>query len=94
MANDNDKAPKKDADTKPDAAPKGAQKAETRRGQEAMADTKKDSPKPPYVVAKGRSVTSTRGILAEGAEVKASDFPGGEDRLAELRKAGVVEKTK
>ena len=45
-----------------------------------------------YVVAKGKSVTTKRGIRGEGKVVLSRDFTGGEDRLDALVDAGVVER--
>lgn len=59
-------------------------------------DKKTDSaPKPASVkkqprVAKGRSITSLRGVLDAGTVVGARDFPGGEDTLCDLIKCGAV----
>ncbi|MFW6031053.1 MAG: hypothetical protein ACOC9T_00560, partial [Myxococcota bacterium] len=50
-------------------------------------------PKPPYTVAKGKSITTRRGILDEGAEVRPDDFRAGQQRLDALVKRGVVVKT-
>ena len=44
----------------------------------------------PFVVAGGKAITSKRGILAEGAEVSASDFSGGDAAFAELCKKGHI----
>ena len=63
-----------------DAKPSAAEKQETAKQ------------KPAYVVAKGKSVTSLRGILGPETEVSAKDFPGGEERLRELAEKGVVVK--
>lgn len=44
-----------------------------------------------HIVAKGRSVTSERGILDQGTEVKASDFgAAGEESLTTLVAKGIV----
>ena len=45
-----------------------------------------------HVVVKGKSVTSLRGIKAEGEGVSASSFSGGEGSLTKLVGLGVVEK--
>ncbi len=44
----------------------------------------------PYTVAKGKSITSKRGILADGAGVTAKDLAGGEEALETLVDAGYV----
>lgn len=58
----------------------------------AEAKAKSDAKKPDYVVAKGRSVTSRKGIKGEGEEVTADHFPGGKDTLDSLIKRGIVVK--
>ena len=45
-----------------------------------------------YVVAPRRSITSRRGLIDAGEEVRAEDFAGGSERLDELVKAGAVVK--
>jgi hypothetical protein len=47
----------------------------------------------PFTIAPGKSVTSKRGIRGPGDEVRATDFRGGEERLAQLVAAGVVIKS-
>jgi len=46
----------------------------------------------PYTVAKGKSVTSKKGILGEGEEIKAEYLGGKEEALRALVKARVVSK--
>lgn len=43
------------------------------------------------VVAKGRSVTTKRGILGEGKAISAKDLSGGQNSLDKLVKSGAVE---
>lgn len=43
-----------------------------------------------YVVAKGRSITSLRGILADGAACSARDFHDGDDAISRLVRLGAV----
>lgn len=64
-------------------------------------EDKKEAPKKaakavvfPYTVAKGCCLTSKKGILADGAEVKAEYFPGGKGTLDNLVKKGHVVKAK
>lgn len=52
------------------------------------ADTAPQGPR--YAVAKGKSLTSKRGLLGPGAEVSARDFGGGQERLDALVDAGAV----
>jgi hypothetical protein len=50
------------------------------------------APAAPFSIAEGKALTCKRGMIAEGEEVTAGDFPGGEERLAELVKSGHVVK--
>lgn len=50
------------------------------------------APRGPYSVAAGHSITTRRGILPPGAEVRPTDFAAGEERLAHLVRVGVVVK--
>lgn len=45
-----------------------------------------------YCVAPGRSITSRRGILGPGTQVLPRDVSGGEERLAHLERAGVLQR--
>lgn len=45
---------------------------------------------PEHAVAKGKAITSMRGILGAGEEIKAEYLSGGADALAALVKAGHV----
>jgi len=51
----------------------------------------KKAKKPPFTVGMGKSITSKRGILEDGEEVKASDLPGGEGALQKLVDVGVID---
>lgn len=50
------------------------------------------APEPTFYVPEGRAITSKRGILADGAEVKAEYFPGGQETLDNLVKSGHIKK--
>ncbi len=71
------KAKKKDADTKTlaDAA-------------EAKKKAKKK--KPPFSVAMGKAITSKRGILADGDEVREGDIP--DESLTQFIHSGYIDK--
>lgn len=64
--------------------------------QEGEKPSTKNDPKgkaqAPFTVAKGKSVSSRRGILGPGDEVSARDFAAGAERLDELVDAGVLVK--
>lgn len=77
-------------DTKSAKAPASDKPAgDDAKAAKAAADKPK---KPRYAVAKGKSITSKRGILGPGDEVRVTDLSGGKERLDELAKAGVVVK--
>jgi len=48
--------------------------------------------RPPYYVSEGVAITSKKGILGPGKEVKAEYFPNGEKTLKELVEKELVEK--
>jgi hypothetical protein len=48
--------------------------------------------RPPHSVASGKSITSRRGILAPGDEIKAEDLSGGKESLDKFVKSGHVVK--
>jgi len=48
--------------------------------------------KPPFYVCEGKAVTSKRGILSDGAEIKADDLKGGKEALEAFVKSGHVAK--
>jgi len=50
----------------------------------APAETTVVGKKCKFRVAKGKSITSKRGILSAGQTVCAKDFPGGEETLKQL----------
>lgn len=48
--------------------------------------------KPLFSVSKGKAVTSKRGILSDGDEIKADDLAGGKEALDAFVKSGHVAK--
>lgn len=84
------------APKKTEGAPKGADsKAKQAEAPKVEQETVKaeapkpaapvqDAPKFAHTVAKGRSVTSKKGILKEGCEIKAEWLGGGEQSLKQL----------
>ena len=85
------KAEKKEADEDltPDAAAKAAAKAK----EEADEAKAKEGKKPPFSVASGKAITSKRGILSDGDEIKADDLAGGKEALDAFVKSGHVAKS-
>ena len=56
----------------------------------AEARAKAEAAIPPYRIAKGKAVTSRKGILADGEEIKAEYLAGGKETLDTLVDRGVV----
>lgn len=59
------------------------------------AETKKpeaQAAKPPYSVSEGRAITSKKGMLGAGSEVKAEYLGGGQKALDVLVRKGIVTK--
>lgn len=81
------KAKKKDADT--ETAADDAEKKATEAGNEA--DEAK-AEKTGFHVMVGKAITSKRGILADGDEIKAEDLAGGKEALEAFVKSGHVGK--
>lgn len=73
----------------------GAEDAANAKSEAAAAKAKEaeDAKKPDFYVKEGKSVTSKRGIRADGDEVTAKDFEGGKDVLDSLIKRGIVIKS-
>lgn len=46
-----------------------------------------------YRVAQGKAITSSRGVLSEGAEIGERDLAGGDERIQELVNTGHIVKT-
>jgi hypothetical protein len=84
------KAEKKEAekDLTPDAGAKAAAVAKE-EATEAKAEPAK---KPPYYVMPGKCLTSKRGLLADGDEIKADDLAGGKEALDAFVESGHVGK--
>jgi len=81
---DNPDAPKEDA-PKEDAPKEDAPKADA-----AAKEVKKAKKVYPYSIAPGKSLTSKKGILQGGDEIKASYLAGGDASLATHVKNGIV----
>lgn len=86
------KAEKKEADKDltPDAAAKAGAEA---KEEAATAKEEAAAKKPPFYVKEGKAVTSKRGILSDGDEIKADDLAGGKEALDAFVKSGHVVKS-
>lgn len=90
------KAKKKDAeretpaDKAEDDAAAAAALAELESGE---TKEKEEAKKFPFYVKEGKAVTSKRGILSDGDEIKADDLPGGKEALDAFVKSGHVVKS-
>lgn len=87
MSESKQEAPKQPAQKAPEKveAPKAPEK-------EAPKQPEQKSKAHPYSIAAGRSVTSKKGILTEGSEVRADWLAGGDQALQRLVSKGVVKK--
>ena len=76
------------------AADTEANSADAKAKRKAARDAKKaeeEEDRPPYYLLPGKSVTTMRrGIQADGDEVKAEDFRGGQENLEALIEAGYI----
>ena len=68
-----------------------AKTAATKVKKEKAAE-EKAAKKPPYTIANGKAITTKRGILAEGDEIKAKDLPGGKEAIDKFVKSGHIVK--
>lgn len=76
---------------KPTAPPPAPEAAEVDPTENAVAEG--TEPRPPFYVCDGKAVTTLRGVLADGEEIKETDFRAeGKQRLADLIKSGHVAK--
>ncbi|MBL9108082.1 MAG: hypothetical protein JNM74_02380 [Myxococcales bacterium] len=82
--------PEGDAEAEAKARADADAKAKAEAEAKARADADAKAKVPVYKVARGKSVTSRRGILSAGAEVSARDFGGGERSIEDLANAGVI----
>lgn len=70
-------------------------KAEEEAKAQAEAEEKKkaeEDKKPPFYVKKGKAITTKKGILSDGEEIKAEYLAGGKKSLAAFVKSGHVAK--
>lgn len=86
LSNDEMKARIKELD--PEAETKGLKSKDLAT---LLSDLKAEAEKP-WCVSGGKSLTTKRGILSEGDEIKASDLPGGQDALDAWVEKGFVSK--
>ena len=84
------KAEKKEADK--DLTPGAAAKAAAEAKEKADEAKAEPSEKPPFFVMPGKCLTSKRGLLADGDEIKADDLAGGKEALDAFVKSGHVGK--
>ncbi len=82
-----DAAAKAEADAAAKAEADAAAKAEADAAAKAEADAAAKGP----VIAKGKSLTSLKGILGEGTPVTPEHFPGGQETFDNLKKSGFIE---
>jgi hypothetical protein len=82
----------------PDAVTEGLNNAQLTASLKLLKGPEDSPPAPPATtkskglkIAKGKCITSKRGILEAGEPVTANDFSGGADTLANLVKTGAVE---
>ena len=64
----------------------------TKRADKAESDAPAATKAPSFYVCDGKAVTSKRGILSDGAEIKADDLAGGAEALNAFIKSGHVVK--
>lgn len=68
-----------------------AAKAQAEADAAAKAQQSNDEPtEQVYVVVEGQSITSKKGVLGPGAEVKAEYFAGGEEIIESLLERGLI----
>lgn len=100
------KAKKKDADNQAaeEAAAKAAAELEEKAKEDSAAaamkakqdaekvKAEKAAKKPPFYVMPGKAITSKRGVLSDGDEIKVDDLAGGKEALEAFVKSGHVGK--
>ena len=74
----------------PDAPKEDAPKEDAPKADAAAKEVKKAKKVYPYSIAPGKSLTSKKGILQGGDEIKASYLAGGDASLATHVKNGIV----
>lgn len=70
-----------------------AKDAESTAAEEAIQAAKDEGPveeKPPYVVAKGKAITSLRGVIGPGGAIYEADLSGGEKSFKAFLNAGHI----
>lgn len=70
----------------------GAQDAADKKAEAQKAKATDAAKKPPYYIAEGKALTSKRGILGPGDEVKVDYLPGGKDTFDKFVKSGHIKK--
>ncbi len=74
------------------AAKKAEEEAAAKKAEEEAAAKKAAAEKPDWVVAEGKSITSKKGVLAPGNEVKEEYLGGGKKSFDALKKQKIVVK--
>jgi len=72
-----------------EAAEAKAEATAKKKSDKAAAKKKK---KPPFTIAAGKSITTKRGILADGDEIKAADLAGGSKSINDFVESGHIDK--
>ena len=76
-----------------DSAKEGAEaKVEAKAQKKADEKAAKKKKKPPFTIAAGKSITTKRGILADGDEIKAADLAGGSKAINDFVETGHIDK--
>lgn len=73
-----------------DAMAQGAAENEVQKMAKVQAKTEKEAKKPPFYIMPGKALTSKRGILGPGDEIKVSDIAGGKDALEKFVASGHI----
>jgi len=67
-------------------------KSKAKEERKEQAAEEQAAKKPPFTIAKGKSITTKRGILADGDEIKVKDLPGGKEAIDSFVKSGHIDK--
>lgn len=66
--------------------------ADAKAEADKLKDVSVEIKRPPFYVKDGKAITTKRGILADGDEIKAEDLAGGKDAINKFVKTGHIGK--